>query len=80
LLLHQKQPSHFKYAVNSDKSYQLKDVIHIFESVTNKKINVIWGGKPYRKREVMTLWDKGETLPKWQAKISLKDGLKKYAL
>jgi nucleoside-diphosphate-sugar epimerase len=78
LLNHQKQPSHFKYAVNSDKSYQLKEVIRIFESVTNKKINVIWGGKAYRKREVMTLWDKGVTLPKWKVKVNLTQGIKKY--
>jgi UDP-glucose 4-epimerase len=80
LLSNQKQPSHFKYAVSSDKSYQLKEVIRVFESVTNKKINVVWGGKNYRKREVMKLWNKGEKLPKWQPQITLKEGLKKYSL
>ena len=78
LLINQKQPSHFKYAVSSDNSYQLKEVIHIFETVTNKKINVIWGGNPYRKREVMKLWNKGKKLPFWESKTTIKEGLKKY--
>jgi len=80
LLLNEKQQVHLKYAVSSNKSYQLKEVIQVFESVTNKKINVVWGGKPYRKREVMNLWEKGETLPNWQINIGLKEGLKKYSL
>ena len=40
-------------------------------------MNVIWGGRNYRKREVMLPWNKGEKLPKWNAKISLEEGLKK---
>ena len=78
LLISLKQPSHFKYAVASEKSYQLKEIIKIFESVSNKKINVIWGGKPYRNREVMTLWNKGKKLPNWEAKIELVEGFNRY--
>lgn len=78
LLINQKQPSHFKYAVASKKSYQLKEVIHIFESVTNKKIKVNWGGKSYRKREVMKLWENGEVLPNWSTKITLEEGLRMF--
>lgn len=39
---------------------------------------MVWGGKPYRKREVMQLWSYGENLPKWEAKISIEEGLKKF--
>ena len=66
------------YKVCNNKSYKLKDVIKLFEKVTDKKINVKWGGKPYRKREVMRLWENGDNLPNWEAKISLEEGLKKY--
>lgn len=79
-IIQQKKASHNKYAIANDDSYQLKEVISIFEEVTNKKVNVVWGGKPYRKREVMKLWDKGDKLPNWNANISLKEGLKKYIL
>jgi len=77
-LLNEQSITHQYYAVASTESYQLKEVIALFEKVTNKKVRVVWGGKPYRKREVMKLWDKGSTLPNWEAKISLYEGLKKY--
>lgn len=78
LVMKQKQASHHSYAIANSKSYQLKEIISNFETITNKKINVVWGGKPYRKREVMKLWDKGKALPNWEAKISIEEGLKKY--
>jgi hypothetical protein len=66
------------YTVSNPESYKLKDLILLFENVSGKKIKVIWGGRPYRNREVMRLWDKGQKLPNWNASISLKKGLKKY--
>ena len=78
ILITEKKSCHLKYSVANKKSYQLKEVIQIFESITNKKINVVWGGKPYRKREVMNLWVNGENLPNWKPKISLEEGLKLF--
>jgi len=69
---------HQKYFVKHYQSYSLKEVISIFETTVQKKINVIWGANPYRKREVMQLWDKGELLPNWTANINLEEGLKRY--
>jgi nucleoside-diphosphate-sugar epimerase len=66
------------YAIKAKRSYKLKEVILIFEEITNKKVNVIWGGRPYRKREVMEVWDTNKLLPNWDPKISLYEGLKKY--
>lgn len=80
LVMNQGDAGHYRYAVAHPNSYQLKDVIDIFETVSEKKINVVWGGKPYRKREVMQFWDKGKKLPNWEAKISLKEGLKRMEL
>jgi nucleoside-diphosphate-sugar epimerase len=71
---------HQKYVVKHPKSYSLKEVISVFETTVQKKINIIWGGKPYRKREVMQLWEKGEVLPNWYAKISLEEGISKFKL
>ena len=72
--------THNKYVVKHSKSYSLKEVISVFEKTVQKKINIIWGGKPYRKREVMQLWEKGEVLPNWFAKIDLEEGLKKFKI
>ena len=69
---------HHIYSVIHDDSYSLKDVIRLFEKVTAKSIKVNWGRRPYRKREVMSLWDNGNILPNWKAKISLNEGLSRY--
>jgi len=69
---------HKIYSVPSKESHKLKDLVSLFERVTGKKVVVNWGGKHYRNREVMTLWDKGKTLPNWQPKITLEEGLKLY--
>jgi nucleoside-diphosphate-sugar epimerase len=77
-LLNENDSSHKKYGISNKISHDLKSVVSVFEEVSGKKINITWGGRHYRKREVMTLWNKGETLPKWEALISLKEGLKFY--
>lgn len=69
---------HHSFAVSSDRNYKLKEVIELFEVVSGKKIKVNWGGKPYRKREVMSVWDKGVRLPKWKPTLSLEEGLSRY--
>jgi nucleoside-diphosphate-sugar epimerase len=77
-LMSQQSAIHQCYAISSTESYQLKKVIAIFEKVTKKSIKVVWGGKPYRKREVMKLWSDGKNLPNWEAMISIEEGLKKF--
>ena len=66
------------YCIESNETFKLKDVIFLFEEITKKKINVIWGGKPYRKREVMNIWKKGVRLPNWKPTITLEEGLSRF--
>jgi nucleoside-diphosphate-sugar epimerase len=70
--------THKKYSVLTNTSHTLKRVIEIFEEVTKKEILIEWGGREYRKREVMELWNKGEILPNWKPQISLTEGLSRY--
>lgn len=78
LLDTEKFASNKVYAVESNENFKLKDIISLFEKITDKKINVIWGGKNYRKREVMDVWKKGKIVPNWTPIISLEEGLKRY--
>lgn len=71
---------HHSFAVSSDRNYKLKEIIELFEAVSGKKIKVNWGGKPYRKREVMSVWNKGLGLPYWKPSITLEEGLTRYKL
>lgn len=77
-LIRNKDIKNEKFAVATGNETSLKKVIEIFENVSNKKIKVNWGGKKYRKREVMRLWNNYTLLPNWEFKVSLKEGLKKY--
>jgi len=76
-LIKEKEISHNKYAVSSGQEIKLKNLIELYEEVTGNEILVEWGGRPYRKREVMELWRNFNKLPNWEAKISLKEGIKK---
>jgi nucleoside-diphosphate-sugar epimerase len=70
--------THQKFIIKHRISYSLKQVISVYEELTNKKLNILWGGRPYRKREVMQLIEKGEVLPNWEAKISLHEGISRF--
>jgi nucleoside-diphosphate-sugar epimerase len=64
------------YSVCSQESIQLRELVKIYENVSNTKLNVEWGGRPYRAREVMQPWSEGVTLPGWSPKVSIEDGIK----
>lgn len=66
---------HEHYAVSSHKPMPLKELVGLYCKVTGKKISIEWGGRPYRFREVMITWNEGETLPGWQPRISLEEGI-----
>ena len=72
--------THNKYAVNSGRKVKLKELIDIYEKNTGYKLRIKWGSRPYRKREVMNLWDKYDSLPNWTPRISLEEGLKRLKL
>jgi len=76
-LIKKNEINHDKYAVSSGQEIQLKDLIGLYEEVTGNEISVEWGGRAYRKREVMELWRDFDKLPNWEAEISLKEGIKK---
>lgn len=68
-----------KYAVSSGKELKLKELISIYEEVTGNKILINWGGRSYRKREVMNLWRNFKKLPNWNCTIDITEGLKRMS-
>jgi len=63
------------YAVKSTKLYTLKELATIFEKITGKKLNIIWGGKEYREREVFVPWETGKPVPNWKPEVSIESGI-----
>lgn len=63
------------YAITSGNALKLKDLVLLYEKILGKKLNIDWGGRPYREREVMVPWNDGRILPAWEAKVKLIDGI-----
>ena len=64
------------FSVSSEQPIKLKDLVNIYETIIGKKLNIIWGGRPYRFREVMIPSIKDKSLPGWKPKMTLTDGIK----
>ncbi len=67
---------HERFAVRSGSLLSLRDVVATFEKVSDAKITVAWGARPYRNREVMVPWA-GEVLPDWSPRVGLEEGLRR---
>lgn len=68
------------FALKSKDRYTLKRLASLYEKVTGLRLNIKWGARPYRKREVMVPWDKGESIPGYKENISIEDGLKRFII
>ncbi|WPX07797.1 NAD-dependent epimerase/dehydratase family protein [Anaerocellum danielii] len=67
---------HYKYTLSSSNFITLKELVNLFQKVSGRNINAIWGGREYRKREVFVPIKVYENLPGWQPKISLEEGIR----
>ncbi|PIE71446.1 MAG: NAD-dependent dehydratase [Deltaproteobacteria bacterium] len=65
-----------RYRVSSGRTLTLKEVVSIYEEISGTQIPVIWGGRPYRPREIMSPWDGGASLPGWEPMVLLEEGLR----
>jgi len=65
------------FALKSNERMPLRALADLFEEVTQKKLNIYWGKKDYRPREVMLPWEEGQLIPGWQPTISLREGIKR---
>lgn len=65
---------HEVYGVGTGNRLNVKEVVAVFEKISGKKINIEWGKRPYRDREVMDpcLLD---VLPGWTPRIGIEEGI-----
>jgi nucleoside-diphosphate-sugar epimerase len=68
-------PAQETYVLDADGAVTVKELIGRMEKIWGRPVPVNLGVKPYREREVMTLWDKGVRLPGWKPDIGLNEGL-----
>ena len=67
-----------EYVLSAENTYSLRELASIFEQVSQKKLNIVWGGLPYREREVMRPWQMGEIIPGWEQTIDIYQGIKLF--
>jgi nucleoside-diphosphate-sugar epimerase len=75
-LLEGKVPGHERYAVTSQKPVSLRSLVEIYERVTGQTLDIGWGGRPYRNREVMQPLSSGAVLPGWKPVVDLPEGIR----
>jgi nucleoside-diphosphate-sugar epimerase len=63
------------YAVKSNERMTLKELAKRFEQITNQILNINWGGRQYKEREVMIPLADIEIVPGWKQKYSLNDAI-----
>jgi nucleoside-diphosphate-sugar epimerase len=64
------------YSLSSGDLVSLRELISIIEGAKGQKLNVKWGARPYRKREVMMPFEGLERLPGWAATRKLEESLR----
>jgi nucleoside-diphosphate-sugar epimerase len=77
-LLQKDDNSHEIFQIGTGKPKKLKDVVYLFQKIAGKKITVNFGGRPYRKREMMYTKaniGKAKKVLGWRPKISLNRGI-----
>lgn len=68
------------FGVYTGRRVSLKSLINMFETELNTQLNVNFGGRPYKNREVMNPCEIYKKLPNWNAIIKLEDGLKRFKI
>jgi len=65
------------FGISGGQPLPLRELVAMVSTIANRPLNVHWGGRPYRIREVMVPWTSFPRLPGWSPKISLDEGIRR---
>jgi nucleoside-diphosphate-sugar epimerase len=63
------------FVVSSGAGLPLRDLVGTWADVSGMSVEIDWGGRGYRAREVMVPFSGGATLPGWKVHVGLREGL-----
>lgn len=66
---------HRFFGLSSGQRVNLKELVTLIERTSGLKLNVAWGARPYRAREVMKPTNGYPQLPAWAPSVPLTEGL-----
>lgn len=64
-----------RFGVGAKEEPSLRELVALFEREAGVALDIGWGERPYREREVMLPWQ-GPALPGWRPKIDLSTGIR----
>jgi len=65
-----------RYFISSGDRITLREFAELVAQTVGRKLDIDWGGRPYRGREVMRPTPGGDPLPGWAPKMSLAAGIR----
>jgi|WetSurMetagenome_2_1015567.scaffolds.fasta_scaffold129910_1 nucleoside-diphosphate-sugar epimerase len=65
------------YCVSARELLNLRDIVRVFSKIIGQDLDVEWGGKPYRKREIMNPRPLYPLVPGWVQRYSLEAGIRR---
>ena len=65
-----------RFAVRADQPIRLRDLAALYATICEADLDIAWGARRYRDREMMSPPTVAEVLPGWSPKISLSDGIR----
>jgi nucleoside-diphosphate-sugar epimerase len=72
-------PAHLRYGVSSGRPLRLREVVAAFEEATGGQLDVQWGARPSRARDVLVPWTGFAAPPGWTPHVRLADGIRECA-
>lgn len=72
-------PVQRRYGVSSGKPLRLKELVAVFEAAAGVRLDVRWGARPDRARDVIQAWTGFEAPPGWRARVGLAEGIRRSA-
>ncbi|MCB1775851.1 MAG: NAD(P)-dependent oxidoreductase [Candidatus Competibacteraceae bacterium] len=66
------------YRLPSDQAISVRQLVALFNAIhPDRPVNVRWGERPYRAREIFQPWEAADILPGWRPTIDLPTGLRR---
>lgn len=72
--------SNQSFTVSSLNPISLQDLVQKFQEASGATLNIDWGSRKYRDREVMMPWNNGCNVPGWSPKVGLFEGFSNLSL
>ncbi|MDX2218405.1 MAG: NAD-dependent epimerase/dehydratase [Burkholderiales bacterium] len=67
---------HTRFRVGSSRQLRLRELAARYEQISGRPLNIAWGARAYRVRELMCPPDTPALLPGWEARIEIEQGLR----